>query len=69
MKSRDNVVVISPHSREDREDRPKRVEFDPDEAFKDMGIKSFKHEYRRLSKMAGADDFAGSQAAYSLEVR
>jgi hypothetical protein len=64
----DDERVIPLDSRREAPKKPKaeRPEFDLEEVFKDMGIRSFKTEYKRLSKMAGADDFSGQQATYAL---
>jgi hypothetical protein len=51
---------------EEIQPRKKKREFDIEEVFADLGIKSFKHEYRRLSKLAGDDDFSSSKSAYAL---
>ena len=49
-----------------RQAKPEKAEFDIEEIFKDMGIRSFKTEYKRLSAKAGSDDFSGEQASYAL---
>jgi hypothetical protein len=64
-RKRTNVIPLDREKkREHREER--RSDFNLEEAFKDLGIRSFKQEYRRLSKMSGEADFSGQQASYAL---
>jgi len=69
---KNNVISLTGKSsirerkRDEKPEHGSQADQSIDEVFADLGIKSFKSEYRRLSKMAGSDDFASSQAAYAL---
>lgn len=49
----------------DEAELKRRRDFDLEEVFADLGIKSFKTEYRRLSKMVGDGDFSSSKTSYA----
>jgi len=64
-----NVTVIgarNQHQQSGADQYKSKRKFDVDEAFADLGIKPFKDEFRRLSKLAGAEDFSSSKTAYAL---
>ncbi len=62
-----------PERRDDRQDddapiseRAAPRSRDVEEAFAELGIKSFRQEFRRLAKLSGDDDFSSSRTAYAL---
>jgi hypothetical protein len=65
--SRDNVVSLRgrPNDKRRNLEPSKRPDFNLEESFADLGIKSFRQEYRRLSKMVGDNDFSSSKTSYA----
>lgn len=62
----------APVPRENRDDhnrnrsRSHNYSREVEATFADLGIKTFKQEYRRLLKLAEAEDFSSNRAAYAL---